>query len=622
MTINYIFMYIITQLSWRHFVYKEFVTSDTLLDESFKYINFCHPLVNIFFVSIIGCCFWYDVTLSYTILTYTLLISMACAMNESMLLETNLWDYPRNVIYRLVIGTNFLCNRNVEFMLYRMSKNPWNPQSSKHDSFCSKKSLLCNVVITIFFYWKFFDNNFFAILLYHVFPVMLAMFVWRCDMKLGFYNAIDYKFWGTTVLFGCVIALFFLNPSPTVSCDTELKLNSEYGNYINTFNTTDKQYAVKVKIIVGDSFKYVKPDILHSNDNAKGESQWEEKFDSDIKKIVVSYKLLRENAQLGCQLQLTSRFFSTPVNLAETGKDWRFPYLSLVLGNPTEIILKFDLNYEEQNKQLTKEIKSKNEQLNQLNKYKYCDDNLQNCMLEKNNLISITKKFDNALVIINTNNSDPVNIDNLADKYLHLVQENSKIQSELENKTLELDRETDRVHNSKIILKAIDDILQGTNGSSYAEKVESILAKGTKCQIDLKAKNQSYTTCEIGFGQYKELEKSLKNYTGENTTVAALVHVQEHTRIITHLTNELDKCMQTRTPNAFFPTKSGHQSVGFSAATTTRTEQEKDTARQDDFHNCKQTCIHKHPAIRSSNLTYNSEGRSECFKQCDKDHAP
>merc|ERR1711966_150529 len=388
-TLVFIITWIATHVIWRKNVFP--LQEITIEDKHWFRITRWHIGTNVSFGVILGSCVWYEFTFSWFMFVVFFFLTTALATNNSIYLETNVWPCAKHMVYHGIIISNILwCNRSVENMLFWNYRNSKNDYVLEHGPFMTTPSICINCLIALITTSKCGEYNAQFILNYFTMPIVVSLPVWSWDFSKGFRKGVDWKFNITISLIFFVLVWCFINPN--VTCDKSLYDKTyEFDDYnFDVLFNQDKEQTrdVHLKVTVGPTFRDVTM-VAHGTGNVE---LFNQQFNTD-KRVILAYKLLRTEMDRGCGLQVEWRvnFSWIPrLPVLKTGEEWSFSWLN-VLGQPTSLILFFNLNRAEEVKNLKKEIETLPEKIAQKNS------KIQNITHEKENAQKIVSDIEKVL---------------------------------------------------------------------------------------------------------------------------------------------------------------------------------------------------------------------------------
>ncbi len=561
-TLVFIITWIATHVIWRKNVYP--LQEITIEDKHWFRITRWHIGTNVSFGVILGSCVWYEFTFSWFMFVVFFFLTTALATNNSIYLETNVWPCAKHMVYHGIIISNILwCNRSVENMLFWNYRNSKNDYVLEHGPFMTTPSICINCLIALITTSKCGEYNAQFILNYFIMPIVVSLPVWSWDFSKGFRKGVDWKFNITISLIFFVLVWCFINPN--VTCDKSLYDKTyEFDDYnFDVLFNQDKEQTrdVHLKVTVGPTFRDVTM-VAHGTGNVE---LFNQQFNTD-KRVILAYKLLRTEMDRGCGLQVEWRvnFSWIPrLPVLKTGEEWSFSWLN-VLGQPTSLILFFNLNRAEEVKNLKKEIetlKLENKRHEEtLEGLKPCETNLTTCNSEIERLQPLEENVTKMVQRINDNmqhDSNLVNVDNLAEKYCGLVKEIKTFPEKIAQKNSKIQNITHEKENAQKIVSDIEKVLSGLEGTptmTLANQVKLLIENNATCAIQLPFESEKLESCEEDNVQCENDLGVLKNLTQINNTVQMLAHIKGVFAQREREKMELKKCTQRGRTEGFFPT--------------------------------------------------------------------
>ena len=595
-TLVFMIAWISVHVTWRKKIYP--LKELTISGECWYWIVVCHIGTNVIFGVILGICVGYNIKFNWLMFVLFFFLSTALAMNESIRCEKNVWSYARHMVYHSIMCSNMIWyNQNVEDTLFRMYRKPWSQYEFKHDPFITTPSICINGLVALITAINCVEWNALTISKYVVLPFLVSLLVWSWDFGKGFWKGLDWK-WNITMFFFCfVLVCVFLEPN--VTCNINYGKEYVVSNYKfnvstnNGFQTKD----VSFNVIVGPTFRDVTMVAYGTGDVESFKKQ----FDND-KRVILAYKILRKQ-DIGCALQLEWRvkFSWIPrLPVLKTGEEWSFSWLNVV-GTPTRLILRFELNRAEEVERLKQDIESlkkeNNKNKKKLEQLRPCETNLGNCKTEEARLKPLETNVTTMLQTINNHGQDdqnPVTVENLAAKYRNLVQKNTDLEEQIPTKDSEIQNLTREDNKKQETLSGIERALHGLEErtpGTIIEQVESLIRSNVYCEGQLGLKERQYGGCQSRSSLCQHHLGVLNNLTQTNNTVESLAKVQSVFATVSEYKSELDKCNANKITGWCFMTPN-------TSETHTNGKQEAKT-----------------PTIGKNEANFHTNGKKEAEKQ-------
>lgn len=580
-TLVWISAFIAVHIIWRVNTYN--LTENKIADDYWDRILKWHIGTNVIFGVILGICVAYNIVFNWWMFVTFFFLSTALAMNESIHHEKNVSLYARHMVYHCIMCSNVIWyNRNIESMLFRMYRNIWGPQEDKHNSFMHTSMFWINVVIELIAASMFVRYNVLTISWYLILPFLVSLLVWSWDFSKGFWKGSNWNLRITRIFCCFVLVYSVVNPEPKNTCN--INYSEEYVvekyDFDVSINGKISKRDVNVKVTVGPTFRDVKVRPYGNNENVQF---FNNQFDTDLKRTILGYEMLRNKHEIGCELQVEWRVNNSWIQwliphlpVLKTGEEWPLRWLNF-FGTPISTILSYELNQAEEVKRLTRELQKFAEMLQKINEntqnisnhvdvenladkylvlsnYESCAVDLQKCEEEKERL----KPFErNVIAMFETINNDrrydsnPVDVENLAETYLAHVQKVEDLKGEISTINSRIVTLTGDRDEKKRTLSEIKSALRDVEKGTVEEKVKNIVQQHAECRVNLTTTKEWHETCQRRNLEHQENYNILAQLTESKNTWEMMATVKHRCNLVSDFRQKLDECNRNKITGFF-----------------------------------------------------------------------